>query len=115
MPFRSRIRCRSARIDARPRGEEIFSINDLSLEVPHGKTLVVLGPSGCGKSTLPRIISGLEEPDSGSVRYAGWDANGISPGHRRIGMVFQNYALYPNLNSKTNITSYFFSAERPPR
>ncbi len=85
-----------------------FAITDFNLTIPHGKTMVVLGPSGCGKSTLIRIISGLEEPASGQVRYDGWDAKGVHPGKRRIGMVFQNYALYPNLDSKQNITSYFF-------
>lgn len=97
-----------ALLSAEPAGRGTFAIKNISLEVPHGKTLVVLGPSGCGKSTLLRIISGLEEPDSGRVMYDGWDAKGISPGQRRIGMVFQNYALYPHLNTRTNITSYFF-------
>jgi ABC-type sugar transport system ATPase subunit len=104
-----------ALIAAEPAGGKTFSIENLSLEVPHGKTLVVLGPSGCGKSTLLRIISGLEEPDSGSVKYDGWDAKGIEPGQRRIGMVFQNHALYPNLNTKTNITSYFFFRKKTPQ
>ncbi|MCZ6557344.1 MAG: ABC transporter ATP-binding protein [SAR324 cluster bacterium] len=91
-----------------------FSIEGLNLTIPHGKTLVILGPSGCGKSTLLRVISGLEEPDAGRVSYDGWDAKGISPGQRRIGMVFQNYALYPNLDNKENITSYFFFRKKTP-
>ena len=102
-------------LSADPSGSKTFSINNLSLEIPHGKTLVVLGPSGCGKSTLLRIISGLEAPDSGRVRYDGWDTDGIKPGQRRIGMVFQSYALYPHLNIRTNITSYFFFRKKTPQ
>lgn len=97
-----------------PGGRKTFSIEGLNLTIPHGKTLVILGPSGCGKSTLLRVISGLQEPAAGQVRYDGWDARGINPGQRRIGMVFQNYALYPNLDSGQNITSYFFFRKKTP-
>src|SRR6266540_5866828 len=74
-----------------------FSIPGLNLRIPDGKTLVILGPSGCGKTTLLRIIAGLIPPDSGEVRYADVDVRDVPPGDRRIGMVFQNYALYPHL------------------
>ena len=84
-----------------------FSIQDLSLRVPDGKTLVILGPSGCGKTTVLKIIAGLIAPDSGEVRYDGVDVRELPPGDRRIGMVFQNYALYPHLSSRTNVLSYF--------
>ena len=98
-----------------PQGSrKAFSITNFDLTVPHGKTMVILGPSGCGKSTLLRVISGLEAPDAGTVFYDGWDAQGVNPGERRIGMVFQNYALYPNLNARQNITSYFFFRRRTP-
>jgi multiple sugar transport system ATP-binding protein len=84
-----------------------FSIQHLTLRIPDGQTLVILGPSGCGKTTLLRIIAGLIPPDSGEVRYDDVDMQDVHPGHRRIGMVFQNYALYPHLSSRRNILSYF--------
>lgn len=91
-----------------------FSIQNLNLTIPHGKTMVILGPSGCGKTTLLRIIAGLISPDAGMVRYDGVDMQDIPPGKRRIGMIFQSYALYPNLSAKTNILSYFFFRKKTP-
>jgi multiple sugar transport system ATP-binding protein len=91
-----------------------FRLSRLTLTVPHGRTVVLLGPSGCGKSTLLRIIAGLEPPDSGRVLYNGQDVAGISPGKRRIGYLFQSYALYPHLTSRQNITSYFFFRRKTP-
>ena len=91
-----------------------FSIRDLNLRIPDGKTLVVLGPSGCGKTTLLKIIAGLIPPDSGHVRYDDVDAKEVPPGNRRIGMVFQNYALYPHLTSRTNVLSYFMFRKTTP-
>jgi ABC-type sugar transport system ATPase subunit len=91
-----------------------FAIQDLSLRVPHGKTMVVLGPSGCGKTTLLKIIAGLIRPDSGHVRYDDVDVNDVRPGDRRIGMVFQNYALYPHVTSRTNVLSYFLFRKKTP-
>jgi ABC-type sugar transport system ATPase subunit len=84
-----------------------FSIRELTLRVPDGKTMVVLGPSGCGKTTLLKLIAGLIPPDSGEVRYDDVDVKEVPPGGRRIGMVFQNYALYPHVSSRTNVLSYF--------
>ncbi len=91
-----------------------FEINDLNLIIPDKKTVVLLGPSGCGKTTLLRIISGLTMPDSGSVRYDGVDVEGISPAERQIGIVFQQYALYPSLTAKQNILSYFLFKRQTP-
>jgi multiple sugar transport system ATP-binding protein len=91
-----------------------FSIQDLSLRIPDGKTLVVLGPSGCGKTTLLRIIAGLIPPDSGEVRYDDVDVKDVRPGDRRIGMVFQQYALYPHLNARSNVLSYFMFRKKTP-
>src|SRR5882724_303773 len=84
-----------------------FAIQNLNLRIPDGQTLVILGPSGCGKTTLLKIIAGLIVPDSGEVRYDGVDVKDVPPGDRRIGMVFQNYALYPHFSSRTNVLSYF--------
>jgi multiple sugar transport system ATP-binding protein len=92
---------------ARGRPGSAFAIQNLNLRVPDGQTLVILGPSGCGKTTLLKIIAGLIAPDSGEVRYDGVDVKDLLPGERRIGMVFQNYALYPHLSSRTNVLSYF--------
>jgi ABC-type sugar transport system ATPase subunit len=67
---------------------DAFSIRNLTLRIPDGRTLVILGPSGCGKTTLLKIIAGLIPPDSGEVRYDGVDVKETAPGGRRIGMVF---------------------------
>src|SRR5262245_41403587 len=91
-----------------------FAIQDLSLRVPDGKTMVILGPSGCGKTTLLKIIAGLISPDSGHVRYDDVDVKDVRPGDRRIGMVFQNYALYPHMTSRTNVLSYFKFRKKTP-
>jgi multiple sugar transport system ATP-binding protein len=95
-------------------GRRAFSIRHLTLRISDGQTLVVLGPSGCGKTTLLRIIAGLIPPDSGEVRYDDVDMQDVHPGHRRIGMVFQNYALYPHLSSRRNILSYFMFRKKTP-
>jgi ABC-type sugar transport system ATPase subunit len=91
-----------------------FSIQNLNLTVHDGETVVVLGPSGCGKTTLLRLIAGLIPADSGAVRYDGTDVTDLPPGRRRIGMVFQNYALYPHLVSRTNVLSYFLFKKKTP-
>jgi ABC-type sugar transport system ATPase subunit len=92
----------------------VFTIHDLNLTIPDGKTAVVLGPSGCGKTTLLRMIAGLIPPDSGMIRYDGVNMNDVPPGGRRLGMVFQNYALYPHLDSRTNVLSYFHFRKKTP-
>ncbi len=74
---------------------------DLALE--EGEFLVLLGPSGCGKSTILNIIAGLLEPTSGDIRIAGRSVIGVHPKDRDIAMVFQSYALYPNLTVARNI------------
>ena len=98
----------------RGRHGSTFSIRNLSLRVPDGRTMVVLGPSGCGKTTLLKIIAGLIPPDSGDVRYDDVDVSEVGPGDRRIGMVFQSYALYPHLSSKANVLSYFLFRKKSP-
>ncbi len=84
-----------------------FSLKGIDLTIPEGKTMVILGPSGCGKTTVLRLIAGLIRPDSGTILFDGVDMHKIKAGDRKIGMVFQNYALYPKFNSKKNILSYF--------
>lgn len=100
--------------DGNRRPGSTFSIQGLNLRIPDGKTLVILGPSGCGKTTLLKIIAGLIPPDSGEVRYDDVDVTDVRPGDRRIGIVFQQYALYPHLDSRTNVMSYFLFRKKTP-
>ena len=91
-----------------------FAIRDINLNVHEGQTMVVLGPSGCGKTTLLKLIAGLLAPETGTVRYNGMDMKDLPPGERRIGMVFQNYALYPHITARWNILSYFLFRKKTP-
>src|SRR6267142_796696 len=102
--------------DALPgsRQRATFAIEDLTLRIPDGRTMVVLGPSGCGKTTQLKIIAGLIPPDTGVVRYDDVDVADVRPGDRRIGMVFQSYALYPHMSSRTNVLSYFLFRKKTP-
>ncbi|HEX2323835.1 MAG TPA: ABC transporter ATP-binding protein, partial [Chloroflexota bacterium] len=79
------------------------ALDGVDLEVRDGETLAIIGPSGCGKSTLLRVVAGLEPVDSGRVLYDGQDVSAVPPGERGIGMVFQNYALYPHMESRGNL------------
>lgn len=85
----------------------IKGLNDISLHIPDGETLSVVGPSGCGKSTLLKVIAGLEYPDEGRVLYNDLDVSKITPQDRGVGMVFQDYALYPTKEGKNNMSYYF--------
>jgi iron(III) transport system ATP-binding protein len=78
-------------------------VNSVDLEINEGEFFTLLGPSGCGKSTIPRMIAGLEEPDSGRIRFDGRDVTLDPPNKRGIGMVFQNYALFPHLSVAQNV------------
>ena len=78
-------------------------LKGISFQVESGKFLSLLGPSGCGKSTILRIICGLETADSGEVLVDGTDVTKVRPEKRDIGMVFQNYALFPSMNVAKNV------------
>src|SRR5437867_2604612 len=78
-------------------------LHDISIGLADGEFLVLVGPSGCGKSTLMNIIAGLEEPSGGQLRLEGRDITQLAPADRNISMVFQSYALYPNMNVAKNI------------
>ncbi|MFI5681169.1 ABC transporter ATP-binding protein [Streptomyces cellulosae] len=78
-------------------------VDRLSLDIAPGEFLVLLGPSGCGKSTLLRMIAGLEEITEGQLRLDGEYANDLLPSERDMAMVFQNFALYPNMTTRGNI------------
>lgn len=76
---------------------------DLSFAIEEGEFITLLGPSGCGKSTLLRCLAGLETPDEGSILVNGEDITHVKPQKRGIGMVFQSYALFPNMTAAENI------------
>lgn len=79
-------------------------LRDISFSVNEGEFISILGESGCGKTTLLRVIAGLEKSDSGSIEIEGKDAAYLSAVQRNIGMVFQNYSLFPNMTVEQNIT-----------
>ena len=82
---------------------DVIAVNDFSFEIPDGKLVGLLGPSGCGKSTMLFMISGLQKPTSGRIFFGDEDVTEISTENRGIGLVFQNYALYPHMTVKQNI------------
>ncbi len=71
-------------------------VDNLSFNVNEGEFVALLGPSGCGKSTSLKMIAGLETPDAGSIELEGKDITHLTPGQRRLAMVFQSYALFPH-------------------
>ena len=79
-------------------------LKDISIEVGDGEIVSILGPSGCGKTTLLNIILGLTNPDSGEINFNGEDITKVSMEKRGFNIVFQDYALFPNLNAYQNIT-----------
>lgn len=78
-------------------------LKDINLDVEKGELVTLLGPSGCGKSTLLRCLSGLEQVTSGRIYLDGEDITDVSPRRRGIGMVFQQYSLFPNMSVKNNV------------
>jgi ABC-type sugar transport system ATPase subunit len=95
-------------------GDGRSAVSDLSLAVAPGEVLAVVGPSGSGKSTLLRLVAGLLEPTSGTVRVGGRDLAGASPESRPVGMVFQGFALFPHLSVAANI-GFGLAVRRTPR
>ena len=85
----------------------VMALDEVNLTIPNGQTFVVVGPSGCGKSTLLRVVAGIVNDYTGQVLYDGADVQNILPKDRFIGMVFQNYALYPNFNNEGNLSFFF--------
>jgi len=82
---------------------EVVALEDVSLDIASGELLTILGPSGSGKTTLLKVVAGFERPDAGSVRVDGADITSLPPARRDIGMVFQNYALFPHLSVAANV------------
>jgi multiple sugar transport system ATP-binding protein len=85
------------------RFDDVVAVDRLDLEVADGELLVLLGPSGCGKTTALRMVAGLEEPTSGSIRIGDRPVDDVEPKDRDVAMVFQGYALYPHLTVARNI------------
>ena len=83
--------------------DEVIAVNNFNFEIPDGKLIGLLGPSGCGKSTTLYMISGLQKPTGGRIYFGDDDVTEVSTEKRGIGLVFQNYALYPHLTVRQNI------------
>ncbi len=83
--------------------KEIIAVNDFSFEIPDGKLIGLLGPSGCGKSTTLNLLSGLQKPTGGKIFFGDDEVTDLPAEKRGVGVVFQNYALYPHLTVKQNI------------
>ncbi|MDQ3127774.1 MAG: ABC transporter ATP-binding protein, partial [Chloroflexota bacterium] len=82
---------------------QVRAVDDLSLEVPDGAFVTLLGPSGCGKSTTLNLVAGLDRPNAGKILLGDRDVTRVPPNERRMAMVFQSYALYPNMTVFENI------------
>jgi multiple sugar transport system ATP-binding protein len=90
-------------VEVTKRFDDVVALDHLDLEVAAGEFLVLVGPSGCGKSTALRLIAGLEEVSSGTLRIGGVDVTDVEPQDRDLAMVFQSYALYPHKSVQANI------------
>lgn len=84
-------------------GKVTVAVNDFSVVIPAGKLIGLLGPSGCGKSTTLYMIAGLHKPTAGKIFFGDDDVTNTPPEQRGIGLVFQNYALYPHMTVRQNI------------
>ena len=92
---------------------EFVALRDVSLEVREGEFVCFLGPSGCGKTTLLRAIAGLDLQSRGTVVQGGRDISALPPSQRDYGIVFQSYALFPNLTIEKNIAFGLENMGRP--
>jgi putative spermidine/putrescine transport system ATP-binding protein len=85
------------------RFDEVVAVDRIDVEIADGELISLLGPSGCGKTTTLRCIAGFEEPSGGHILFDALDIVGLAPEHRNIGMVFQNYALFPHMTVFQNL------------
>ncbi|SDW73374.1 thiamine transport system ATP-binding protein [Haloarcula vallismortis] len=92
---------------------ETTAVEDLSLSVHEGEFFTLVGPSGCGKTTTLRLIAGFEDPTRGEVRFGGESVTGVPPEDRDVGVVFQNYALFPHMTVGENV-AYGLQFSDPP-
>ena len=93
---------------------DFAALRDIDLDVAGGELVALLGPSGCGKSTLLRIIAGFTRQTQGRVLFDGAAVDDLSAGRRGVGIVFQNYALFPHMTVRENV-AYGLQARRWPR
>lgn len=96
-------------------GTNVRALDDVSLDIPSGELVVLLGSSGCGKTTLLRSVAGLEMPTMGQVLIDGRDVTAIPTRNRPIGMVFQSYALFPNMTVRQNIAFPLTTRKKPAK
>src|ERR687883_2637 len=89
------------------------ALKEINLDVRRGEFVCFLGPSGCGKTTLLRAIAGLDPQDEGRIEIAGRDVSRASPAARDFGIVFQSYALFPNLSVAQNVAYGLVNRRRP--
>src|SRR5438552_17169550 len=89
--------------DLTKRFGDFTALGNVSLDVAEGEFVCFLGPSGCGKTTLLRAIAGLDPQSSGTIRQKGRDVSALPPAQRDFGIVFQSYALFPNLTVTDNV------------
>jgi spermidine/putrescine transport system ATP-binding protein len=90
-------------VELTKRFEDVVAVDNVSLEIEHGKFFALLGPSGCGKTTTLRMIGGFEEPTSGRIELGGRDVGSLPPYKRDVNTVFQSYALFPHLTIFENV------------
>src|SRR5262252_10671381 len=93
---------------------ESMAVDNVTLRIAAGELVALLGPSGCGKTTTLRMIAGLVQPTSGHVRIGGERVDHLPARARNIGMVFQDYALFPNMPVRENI-AFGLEERRAPR
>ncbi|MFB6170206.1 MAG: ABC transporter ATP-binding protein [Haloarculaceae archaeon] len=92
---------------------ETTALADVSLSVADGEFFTLVGPSGCGKTTTLRLVAGFDDPTRGTVRFDDRDVAGVPPEERDVGIVFQNYALFPHMNVRENV-GYGLRFREPP-
>ena len=90
-----------------------YAVQHFDLAVERGEFISFLGPSGCGKTTTLRMVAGFELPTTGQIRVDGKDITNLRPNQRNVGMVFQSYALFPNMTVAENVAFGLKVAKRP--
>lgn len=97
------VQIQTLHLNKRYRSDDALAVNDLTFTLHKGEILALLGPSGCGKTTTLRMIAGFEQPDSGQICLQGRDVTHLTPQQRKIGIVFQDYALFPHMTIEQNV------------
>ncbi|MCU0937570.1 MAG: ABC transporter ATP-binding protein, partial [Burkholderiaceae bacterium] len=100
-------------VTQRYKGAAAAAVDAVTLDIAAGELVALLGPSGCGKTTLLRIIAGFVQQSSGRVVVGGWPIDELPPHRREVGVVFQNYALFPHMSAADNV-AYGLAARGAP-